>query len=162
MRISPITAPSTQCHSVPGDHDEPYKSDDQPEDKTETVKITRAGDGHAGSYHAATRQRGRPAGPAAPLKHFCLKPDQVVGVTRLWNGQPSGGHMTRPAEVDITPLMAVYEAAWAVVGRYAYALDHEERGRLRCDLACHIARLAASGVDDSAELVRRSILRFLH
>jgi hypothetical protein len=33
---------------------------------------------------------------------------------------------------------------------------------LRCVLACQIARLAASGVDDTAELVRRSILRFLN
>jgi len=70
--------------------------------------------------------------------------------------------MAGQADVDINSLMAVYDAAWAVVGRYAYALDHEERDRLRCDLACQIARLAASGVDDTAELVRRSILRFLH
>jgi hypothetical protein len=70
--------------------------------------------------------------------------------------------MARQAEVDINSLTAAYEAAWAVVGRYAYALDHEERVRLRCDLACQVARLAASGVDDTAELVRRSILRFLN
>ena len=70
--------------------------------------------------------------------------------------------MAGQADVDINSLMAVYDAAWAVVGRYAYALDHEERDRLRCDLACQIARLAASGVDDTAELIRRSILRFLH
>ena len=70
--------------------------------------------------------------------------------------------MAGQADVDINSLMAVYEAAWAVVGRHAYALDQHERDRLRCELACQIARLAATGVDDTAELVRRSILRFLN
>ena len=66
--------------------------------------------------------------------------------------------MARQAEVDVNSLTTAYKAAWAVVGRHAYDLDHEERDRLRCELACQIARLAASGVDDTAELVRRSII----
>jgi len=68
----------------------------------------------------------------------------------------------RQTELDVSSLMAVFEAAWVVVGRGAYAFDREERDRLRCDLALQIARLVASGVKDNRELVRRSILRFLH
>jgi hypothetical protein len=68
----------------------------------------------------------------------------------------------RLAEPDVKPLIAVFEAAWAVVGRNAYAFDAEERDQLRCDLASQIARLAASGINNRRELVRRSILRFLH
>ena len=77
----------------------------------------------------------------------------------------TGAHMAgqaRQTELDDISLMAVFEAAWAVVGREAYAFDQEERDRLRCDLAIQIARLIASGIDDHGELVRRSVLRFVH
>lgn len=76
-----------------------------------------------------------------------------------------GAHMAgqaRQTAIDDTALMTVFEAAWAVVGREAYAFDQEERDRLRCDLALQIARLVASGIDDHGELVRRSVLRFVH
>ena len=68
----------------------------------------------------------------------------------------------RRADPDVSCLMAVFDAAWSVVGRYAYALDEAERDQLRCDLALQIARLVASGIDDHCELVRRSVLRFMH
>jgi hypothetical protein len=48
--------------------------------------------------------------------------------------------------------MAVFEAAWAVVGRDAYAFDQDERDRLRCELVLQIARLVANGIDDNGEL----------
>jgi hypothetical protein len=59
-------------------------------------------------------------------------------------------------------LIAVFEAAWPVVGCHAHFLDQEEADKLRCDLAMEIARLASSGVRDPRELVRRSIRRFVH
>ena len=62
----------------------------------------------------------------------------------------------RQTELDDISLMAVFEAAWAVIGREAYAFDQEDRDRLRCDLALQIARLVASGVNNDRELVRRS------
>ena len=68
----------------------------------------------------------------------------------------------RHTELDDISLRAVFEAAWAVIGREAYAFDQEDRDRLRTDLIMQIARLIASGIDDDRELVRRSILRFLH
>ena len=71
------------------------------------------------------------------------------------------GQDTR-TEIDDISLIAVFEAAWAVIGRDAYAFDQHERDRLRCDLALQIARLVASGIDDHRELVRRSVLRFVH
>ena len=71
------------------------------------------------------------------------------------------GH-ARQTELDDISLRAVFEAAWAVVGRKAYAFDQEDQDRLRSDLVVQIARLIASGVNDDRELVRRSILRFLH
>ena len=76
-----------------------------------------------------------------------------------------GAHMAgqaRQTELDDISLMAVFEAAWAVIGREAYAFDQEDRDRLRCDLALQIARLVASGVNNDRELVRRSVLRFMH
>ena len=68
----------------------------------------------------------------------------------------------KQTELDDISLRAVFEAAWAVVGRKAYAFDQEDQDRLRCDLAIQIARLVASGIDDHGELIRRSVLRFLH
>jgi len=68
----------------------------------------------------------------------------------------------RLTEPDARSLIAVFEAAWVVVGRNAYAFDQEERDQLRCDLAKQIARLVASGIDNNRELVRRSVLRFMH
>lgn len=68
----------------------------------------------------------------------------------------------RQTELDDISLAAVFEAAWAVVGRDDYAFDQEARDRLRCDLVLQIARLVASGIDDNRELIRRSVLRFMH
>ena len=66
------------------------------------------------------------------------------------------------AEKVLDSLAEVFEAAWLVVGRRGHSLDQEEEEQLRCDLASQIARLAAGGITDSRELVRRSILRFVH
>lgn len=71
------------------------------------------------------------------------------------------GHASQ-TEPDPCPLVEVFRAAWVVVGRRAYALPSVEQEQLRCDLASCIGRLFLSGVDDPAELLRRSILRFLH
>jgi hypothetical protein len=93
-----------------------------------------------------------------------LKPDRVFGVNRVARAI-MGAYMAgqvRLTELDDLSLMAVFDAAWAVIGREAYAFDQEDRDRLQCDLALQIARLVASGVNDDRELVRRSILRFLH
>ena len=68
----------------------------------------------------------------------------------------------RQTELDDISLAAVFEAAWAVVGRKAYAFDQQDRDRLRSELVLQIARLIASGIDDHGELIRRSVLRFLH
>jgi hypothetical protein len=59
-------------------------------------------------------------------------------------------------------LVEVFETAWAVVGCHAHSLDQEDADKLRCDLAMEIARLVASGVNDTRELARRSILRFVN
>jgi hypothetical protein len=65
-------------------------------------------------------------------------------------------------EIDAGALSEVFQAAWVVVGRRAYSLSPEEEAQLRCDLASCIGQLFVSGVDDPRELLRRSILRFLH
>ena len=59
-------------------------------------------------------------------------------------------------------LAEVFDAAWVVVGRRAYILDHDECDQLRLDLALCIARMVAKGVTDTRDLVRRSILHFLY
>ena len=59
-------------------------------------------------------------------------------------------------------LAEVFKAAWVVVGRRAYSLNFAEEEQLRYDLASYIGRLFISGVDDPRELLRRSVLRFLH
>ena len=43
--------------------------------------------------------------------------------------------------VDDISLAALFEAAWAVVGRKAYAFDQEDQDRLRCDLAIQIGEV---------------------
>jgi hypothetical protein len=68
----------------------------------------------------------------------------------------------RLTQPDVSALIAVFEAAWVVVGRNAYAFDQVERDQLRCELAKQIARLVASGINNNRELVRRSVLRFMH
>jgi hypothetical protein len=70
--------------------------------------------------------------------------------------------MARPATRADNSLVEVFKAAWVVVGRRAYSLNFVEEEQLRCDLASYIGRLFISGVDDPRELLRRSILRFLH
>jgi hypothetical protein len=65
-------------------------------------------------------------------------------------------------DLDCGSLVDVFNAAWVVVGRTAYSLSPEEEAQLRCDLASCIGRLVVSGVEDPGELLRRSILRFLH
>jgi hypothetical protein len=56
----------------------------------------------------------------------------------------------------------VFDAAWVVVGRRAYALRPDEETQLRLDLAICIGRLFNQGVTDPRELVRRSIMRFVN
>ena len=64
--------------------------------------------------------------------------------------------------IDPDVLAEVFKAAWQVVGSRAYTLHPEEEEQLRCDLASRIGRLAVSGVDDPRELLRRSVIPFLH
>jgi hypothetical protein len=49
-----------------------------------------------------------------------------------------------------------------VIGRRSYALNNDEIDQLRLDLALCIGRMVANGVTDTRDLVRRSILHFLH
>jgi hypothetical protein len=58
-------------------------------------------------------------------------------------------------------LAEVFDAR-VVVGRRSYTLNHYEIDQLRVDLALCIGRMVASGVTDTRDLVRRSILHFLH
>jgi hypothetical protein len=59
-------------------------------------------------------------------------------------------------------LAEVFDAAWVVVGRRSYTLDHDEVDQLRLELTLCIGRMVANGVTDTRDLVRRSILHFLH
>ena len=69
--------------------------------------------------------------------------------------------MARPDTRTDNSLAEVFKAAWMVVGRRAYSPHFAEEEQLRYDLASYIGRLF-SGVDDPRELLRRSVLRFLH
>ena len=53
-------------------------------------------------------------------------------------------------------LAEVFDAAWVVVGRRSYTLNHDEVDQLRLDLALCIGRMAANDVTDTRDLVRRS------
>ena len=59
-------------------------------------------------------------------------------------------------------LPEVFDAAWVIVGRRSYTLNHDEVDQLRLDLALCIGQMVANGVTDTRDLVRRSILHFLH
>lgn len=63
---------------------------------------------------------------------------------------------------DTTSLLGVFDAAWVVVGRRSYALHPDEEAQLRLDLAICIGRLFNQGVTEPRDLVRRSIMRFVH
>ena len=68
----------------------------------------------------------------------------------------------RQAQGVSNSLVEVFDAAWLVVGRRAYALNPDEEVQLMLDLALCIGRLVAEGVTQPRDLVRRSIMRFVH
>jgi hypothetical protein len=70
--------------------------------------------------------------------------------------------MAGDTQAEPNALVDVYRAAWVVVGRRAYSLNRAEEEQLRCDLASYIGRTFMNGVRDLGELLRRSILHFLH
>jgi hypothetical protein len=59
-------------------------------------------------------------------------------------------------------LTEVFDAAWVVIGRRLYILTHDQIDQFRLDLALCLDRMFATGVTDTRDLVRRSILHFLH
>jgi hypothetical protein len=63
---------------------------------------------------------------------------------------------------DTNALAQVFDAVWVVVGRRGYALHPDEEVQLKLDLAICIGRLFNQGVTEPRELVRRSIMRFVH
>jgi hypothetical protein len=63
---------------------------------------------------------------------------------------------------DTNSLAEVFDAAWVVIGRRAYALHPNEEVQLKLDLAICIGRLFNQGVTEPRELVRRSITKFIH
>ena len=81
-----------------------------------------------------------------------------------WVGSWLRVHMARfaPAVKRPNSLAEVFDAAWVVVGRRSYTLHHDEIDQLRLDLALCIGRMVVTGVTDTRDLVRRSILHFLH
>ena len=61
-------------------------------------------------------------------------------------------------------LAEVFDAAWVVVGRRSYTLNHDEVDQLRLDLALCIGRMAANDVTDtrnrsrSREVILRAVV----
>jgi hypothetical protein len=74
------------------------------------------------------------------------------------NQQPNSELNSR----DTTSILEVFDAAWVVVGRRAYALHREEEVQLKLALAICIGRLFDEGITEPRELVRRSIKPFIH
>lgn len=63
---------------------------------------------------------------------------------------------------DTHELVEIFDAAWVVVGRRAYALHPDEEIQLKLDLAVCLGRLIAKGVTELRDLVRRSIMKFVY